>query len=110
MKGAILVAALGLLAAACSGPSQFDAYVVPTGNGLTSKSQISICYSGALNSPEDVRALVAQDCEEPKLTVNERNLGVCPLATPSLATYTCARVNPDLLGQRAPMPLRPLKN
>ncbi|MBN9530799.1 MAG: hypothetical protein J0H82_31635 [Alphaproteobacteria bacterium] len=109
MRGAI-PALLVLLAAGCAGPSQFDAYVIPAGNGMTSKSQISICYSSALNAPEDIRALVAQDCEEPKLTVNERNLGVCPLATPSLATYTCARVNPDLLGQRAPMPLRPLKN
>lgn len=101
---------LALLAAGCAGPSQLDAYILPAGNGLTSKSQISICYSSALNSPKDIQALVAQDCEEPKLTANERNLGVCPLATPSLVTYSCARVNPDLLGQRAQMPLRPLKN
>ncbi len=106
-------AALGffvLLAGGCAGPSQFDAYVIPAGNGLTSKSQISICYSSALNSPQAIQALVAQDCEEAKLTTNERDLGSCPLATPSRVTYSCSRVNPDLLGQRGPMPLRPLKN
>jgi hypothetical protein len=102
---------LALLAGGCgAGPSQIDAYVLPAGNGLTSKSQISICYSSTLDTPQEIQALVARDCEEPKLTGNERNLGVCPLATPILVTYSCKHVNPDLLGQRATMPLRPLKN
>ncbi len=109
MKYAVL-GVLGLLAGGCAGPSQFDAYIIPAGNGLTTKNQISICYSSGLNTPQDIQALVAQDCEEPKLTANERDLGICPLATPSRVTYACSRVNPDLLGQRAPMPLRPLKN
>lgn len=100
----------GLLAAGCSGPSQIDAYVLPPGTGVTTTSRITICYSSAFNSPEDIQALVAQDCEGSKLILNERDLGICPLATPSRATYSCSRVNPDLLGQRAMMPLRPLKN
>jgi len=105
-----LLGALILLAGGCAGPSQIDAYIVPVGNGATTRSQISICYSGLVSNPQDIQALVTQDCEEPKLILNERDLGLCPLATPSRATYTCSRVNPDLLGQRAPMPLRPLKN
>lgn len=105
-----MLGGVALLAGACAGPGQFDAYVVPVGNGATSKSQITICYSSALNTPQDIQALVARDCEEPKLILNERDFGVCTLASPSRVTYTCSRVNPDLLGQRGPMPLRPLKN
>lgn len=109
MKRALL-GLVALLGAGCSGPSQIDAYIMPVGTGVTTASQITICYSSVLNSPQDIQALVAQDCEGSKLILNERDLGVCPLATPSRATYSCTRVNPDLLGQRGQMPLRPLKN
>ncbi len=99
-----------LVLGGCGGASQLEAYIVPYGTGATTREQVAICYSGVLNDPADIQALLDRDCEGAKLLSNERNLGVCPLATPSMAVYSCTRINPDLLGQRPPMPLRPLKN
>ncbi len=108
------VAILAVLAAAlagCGGASWGDPYIIAPGMAARGGGpvDISVCYNAMLTTAERLRAMVAENCTEPRLLANERDLDVCSLSQPVHALYRCAAVSSRLANQRQPMPLTKLR-
>lgn len=105
-----LVQAVGLLAllAACSGagpepytlanwkPGEESQYAVASlapQKGPNGKPTLSVCYSRALNSVEDIRRLVTRNCTNPGLMENRTDLYACSVTSPIRATFSCDRLS-----------------
>lgn len=61
--------------------------------GPNGKPTLSVCYSRALNSVEDIRRLVTQNCTNPGLMENKLDLYACSATAPTRATFSCDRLS-----------------
>jgi hypothetical protein len=57
--------------------------------GPNGKPTLSICYSKASNSIEQIRRLVAANCTNAALMENQIDLYACSFTSPSRATFSC---------------------
>jgi hypothetical protein len=57
--------------------------------GPNGKPTLSICYSKASNSIEQIRRLVTANCSNPLLMQNQMDLYACSVGSPTRATFSC---------------------
>ena len=88
-----------LIVAACAAPpayvhngSEFDRESYVYLNGITSRSQVVICYHKNGTTPQQVADLAIKECAQfsKQAVFLKQSLRVCPLVTPIAATYECA--------------------
>lgn len=106
LAGAALLMAAGL--AGCSshdldGPyfTTPPVYYSERGSRLPVKA-VSVCYSSAFATPADILDRVRTACSNPRYVGSDYE-GLCTLAYPARATYTCDAVDKEIAGKE-PLP------
>lgn len=106
---------LALLLAACGTGAPTDPYFAAPKpgelrrNDAGQRMEVSVCYSRTTTSPERLRQMVAENCEDARPVTHQHDLDVCSLLAPVRATYSCQRVSPWLETARPLMPSTPLR-
>jgi hypothetical protein len=109
-------AAITMLLAGCSGVGPEPYYLgrwtpadsgsvdipsrVPLKDPVTGRPYLSVCYNKMLHDAEQVRSLVRDNCTDPQLLFNNRDLYACSLAAPVRATYSCSSLSRAALEAR----------
>jgi len=73
----------------------------PDGPTLTSGSQFSICYAKRGTTPAALKQLADEECGRFGMTSKfaNQNYGICPLATPTAAQFSCQGASGQVITQ-----------
>ena len=98
---------LGMTACSSISPEPYYALTREEAQGKTRVvlPNLNICYNAAAHTPEQIRQIVADNCDGAVLLENVRDLDTCSVMAPIRVTYHCAKLSRAVAEQRPMMPL-----
>ncbi len=102
----LLIVLMAYAVSACSAPpyvlnaNEFNRGSVNFGHEPEDITDVTICYQSNGTTPEQVMSLASERCQQygKKAVYDSQNYTMCPLLTPSAATFICEKPteNPSL--------------